>query len=29
MQWNIPMKYAAYVAGILLYKYCEFDEKIY
>ena len=29
MQQNIAIKYAGYVAWILLCKYCEFDEKIY
>ena len=29
MQWNIAIKYAGYVAWILLYKHCEFDEKIW
>jgi len=28
MQPNIPMKFAGYVAGILLCKYYEFGEKI-
>jgi len=28
MQRNIAMKYTGYVAWILLYKHCEFDEKI-
>jgi len=29
MQPNIPMKFAGYVACILLCKYCKFGEKMY
>ena len=29
MQPNIPMKFAGYVAYILLCKHCKFGEKIY
>jgi len=29
MQPNIPMKFAGYVAWILLCKHCKFGEKIY
>jgi len=29
MQPNIPMKFAGYVAWILLCKLCKFGEKIY
>jgi len=29
MQRNIPMKFAGYVAWILICKHCKFGEKIY